>query len=59
MQIQELLKSGKYNNAWIARELYPNMSPKSAKAKLHNKINELCYTRLTEDEIKKIENILK
>ncbi len=55
----EQLNSGKYNKAWIARQLYPNLSAKSAKAKFHNKLNELCYTKLTDDEVKKIKELIK
>ena len=43
----------------IAKELYPHLSPRVATAKLHNKMNSVGYAKLTDDEIKRIEEIIK
>lgn len=53
------LKSGKYNNAWIAVRLYPDIAERAAIAKLHNKVNGIQGRSLTEDELKTIKQILK
>lgn len=45
--------------SYIAKELYPHLSQKVATAKFHNKLNEVGYCKLTKEEIKKIEEIIK
>lgn len=45
--------------AYIAHILYPHLSAKVATAKLHNKINNIGYAKLTEEEIKNIQEIVK
>jgi len=53
------LKSGKYNNAWIAVRLYPDTPEKTAISKLHNKLNGVQGRSLSADELKTIKTILK
>lgn len=57
--VATILKSGKYNNSWVAKLLYPSIGERSAIAKLHNKLNNIGGRRLSDEEIKKIEIILK
>ncbi len=45
--------------SFIAKMLYPHLSQKVATAKLHNKLNEIGYAKLTEAEEKKIKEIIK
>lgn len=47
------------NKGWLARTMWPNMKPESARAKFHNKLNNWCRMRFTEAEIKIIEDLLK
>jgi len=56
-KIQEL-KDGKYTQKFVAGKLYPDLDIKSAMAKLSNKLRNAHGRRLSEDEIKEIENIL-
>lgn len=56
-KIQEL-KDGKYQQKWVAERLYPDLEAKSAQAKLNSKLHSKHGRRLSEQEIKKIENIL-
>lgn len=56
-KIQEL-KNGKYTQKWVAGLLYPDLEIKSACAKLNQKLLNRNGRKLSEDEIKKIENIL-
>jgi hypothetical protein len=58
MNIQEQLKSGKYNLSWVAEQLYGSRS-KSSVAKLTNKLHNVQNRSFTEDEEKKIKKILK
>ncbi len=57
-KIQQL-KDGKYTQKWVAGELYPDLNIKSACAKLNQKLLNKNGRKLTETEIKKIEDILK
>lgn len=57
-KLQEL-KDGKYTQKFVAGLLYPNMNLRSAMAKLNSKLWNTHKRRLTEDEIKKIEEIIK
>jgi len=53
------LKDGKYTQKWVASLLYPNLPEKSARAKLNSKLLNKHGRKLTEEEIKMIEIILK
>ncbi len=47
------------NKGWLARTLWPDMKPQSARAKFHNKYNNECRMRFSDDEIKKIQDLIK
>lgn len=57
-KIQDL-KNGKYVRAWVAKQLYPDIAARSAISKLHNKLFNIGNRKLTDEEIKQIEIILK
>lgn len=57
-KIQDL-KDGKYVQAWVAKQLYPEIGERSAISKLHNKLFNKQGRKLNNDEIKKIEIILQ
>lgn len=59
INIINVIKEGKYNNAWIANELYKPMDRKSAIAKFRNKLQNVDGRTFTAEEINKIEIILK
>lgn len=59
MNVIELLKSSKYNNAYIAVKLYRDIKERSAISKLHNKLYGVKGRKLSESEIKEIEAIFK
>ena len=47
------------NKAEIAVSLWPLMKRKSASAKFYNKLYEECRMKFSDDEIKKIKELLK
>lgn len=47
------------NKGFLAKELWPNQNPKSRVAKFHNKLNGLYRMKFSEDELKKIKELLK
>lgn len=57
-KLQEL-KDGKYQQKWVAERLYPGLQIFSAMAKLNSKLRNKQNRKLTEAEIKQIENICK
>lgn len=58
IKLQEL-KDGKYTQKFVAGLLYPEMAIKSAMAKLNSKLRNKQNRKLTDAEIKQIENICK
>lgn len=71
MNIEDILKSGLINTAYLAREIYPvpeekatseeaiKKYNKSQAIRLHQKINNLNKQRLTESDFEVIEKYLK
>lgn len=47
------------NKAAIAKALWPNEKRESRTAKFHNKLNNWCRMRFTDDELERIKIILK
>lgn len=47
------------NKSEIARQLWPNMRKESAAAKFHNKLNNECRMKFSDEELKKIKDLLK
>jgi hypothetical protein len=59
MDAIERLKDERYNRAWIAGKLWPELSPKTATPKFMNKLHGKQGRKFNSDELKKIENILQ
>lgn len=53
------IRDGKYVQAWVAVNLYPNDSKRVAISKFHNKLFNKQNRRFTEHEVEQIRNILK
>lgn len=47
------------NKGWLARSLWPELDPKSARAKFHNKLKNDCRMKFSELELEKIKELLK
>lgn len=47
------------NKGYLARCLWPDLNPKSARAKFHNKLKNECRLKFSDEEIKKIKELLK
>lgn len=47
------------NKGYLAAQLWPNQPVKSRIAKFHNKLNQLYRMKFSEDELKKIKDLLK
>ena len=57
-KLQEI-RDGKYVQAWVAKELYPNTEVRLAISKFHNKLFNKQKRKFTDTEIQQIEIILK
>ena len=57
--MQQIEIPSNVNKGYLARMLWPNLNPKSARAKFHNKLKQDCRMRFSEEEIKKIKDLLK
>lgn len=47
------------NKGYLARQLWPKMNEKSARAKFHNKLNNWCRMRFSDDELNQLKELLK
>ncbi len=61
MDVKAILKSGLINTAYLAREIYKPEpgKEKSAAIRLHQKIKEANRQKLTDEDLKAIEEYLK
>jgi len=56
--VEKLLKQNTYNKSAIARQMYPNVLPSSAAAKLKNKLDRKNGFRFIDTEKKKLIKIV-
>lgn len=47
------------NKGYLARMLWPKLDQKSARAKFHNKLKQDCRMKFSDDELKKLKELLK
>lgn len=47
------------NKGYLARCLWPNMKPESARAKFHNKLKQDCRMKFSDAELEQLKKLLK